>query len=160
MTPEQQDIYDVQMDLGEAFGVNGGASVWDCYLPPTGKGITSTPVLVRDETRRLYIRPEKLQAWGQPLPPQPVGVIPYRMAGFEGEDIRAGMVMVNGLLAFTIGTLDALQGWPSGLVVKCEVPAVVISSGFRSPLFIMGMGAIPVNGGGFGSPLFILGMGA
>lgn len=127
MTPEQRDIYDVRMDLGEAFGVNSGASVWACYLPPSGEGVTETPPLVLSGTRRLYIRQVKLSQWGVSAPGQPVGVVGWRMDGFVGEDIQAGMTVVNAGLAFTIGTLDLAQGFPSGLVTVTGVSPSTIT---------------------------------
>lgn len=125
MNAAQRRIYNANMQLGALIGVNGGASVWRYYPPPTGKGVTSAPTLTQDGTIQGYVLQIDLSKWGQPLPPQPVGAIGYRFEGFVDTVVAAGAVIVDdgtGTLAFSIGELSSAQGWPSGLVVKCDDP--------------------------------------
>src|SRR4051812_21008282 len=113
MTAQQQSAYRAALWIGRTRGVGG--ATWTYYPPPSGKGITATPTLTQDGTRTLYVVQERLSAYGQPLPPQPVGVFQWRLIAPIGTDIAAGGVVVSGAYAFSIGPLDTYQGFPTAI---------------------------------------------
>ncbi len=138
MTAQQQALYRAAMRIGRAFAL---AATWTLYRP-TGDGVTGAVTLVAQGSRTLYIVEEKLSVWGQPAPPQPVGFVPFKMVALIGTDVLAGDVVVSGAYAFTIGTLDQYQGFPTAIVTVTGMPVSTTSTaGYRSPLWILGVSA-------------------
>lgn len=124
MTPEQYIRYQAAMITGYTSGIGG--STWLYYAPPTGSGVTASPVFETASARTLYVVREKLVQYGQPLPPQPVGETRWRLIAPVDTNIRAGGLIVSGANAFFITTLDTDQGFPTGIVEKASAPAATV----------------------------------
>mgnify|MGYP006921307142 CR=1 FL=1 len=111
--------------IGRRFGI-GGAS-WLCVPASTADNILTQATVASDSSRQAYIVRERVITYGQPQPPQPVGVDKWRLIADAAQDIATGAILVSmadTALAFVVGPLTSDQGYLTGIVEPTTAPTI------------------------------------
>lgn len=141
MTPEQHRLYTGMLRLFATYGTGG--ATWTGQRASGGTPATA-PTLAALESRTIRFCQNNRIAPANTLPAVPIFTAPWWAIAAAGVDIQAGDVYTNGTIAYVItGAPDTAQGFVLAPAAPTQVPAplAVAQAGYRSPLWILGIGA-------------------